>query len=233
MLTNRCNLTCAHCCFSCTAEGEDMSTEVVDAALSFAKANRSRIVLGGGEPTLHPRFDDILRDAIASNTSRDTIGVVTNGTIEETALRLAAMDKRDVTAALSYDQFHDHSAVSDKVRLAFGKLYPTRMEKIADQGRAKKNDLSPYPSDRYRICLGSPCGGLHVLPDGRIYGCVCDDAPLFGRIQDSCDVPAGWMDGQCSFVDRHLALLASRPQPVWHRHPLVRDTLAILGYISG
>ncbi len=51
-ITTRCNMSCEHCCYSCTHEGEDMSLETFRNCLGFDEYN----TLGGGEPTIHPLF---------------------------------------------------------------------------------------------------------------------------------------------------------------------------------
>lgn len=65
MLTTRCNMSCEHCCSNCTAEGQDMSYETWGKALAFVLDwGGETISLGGGEPTLHPLFWQILGESM-------------------------------------------------------------------------------------------------------------------------------------------------------------------------
>ena len=79
----------------------------------------SPLVLGGGEPTVHPQFMDFLGPAIVHNPEPELpILVVTNGKRKDIALKLAWLAKqRLIQAELSVDMFHD--AISDEVLKAF------------------------------------------------------------------------------------------------------------------
>ncbi len=63
-LNNYCNLSCEFCYMSSKpiSAGEHLSMEDFDALLEKMKKSRVlQIALGGGEPTLHPQFTEILR----------------------------------------------------------------------------------------------------------------------------------------------------------------------------
>ncbi len=63
-LNNYCNLSCSYCYMSAKkmGKGEDLSMENFEFLLSEMKKNRVlQIALGGGEPTLHPHFTEILK----------------------------------------------------------------------------------------------------------------------------------------------------------------------------
>lgn len=200
-----------------------MPLDVVRAALQIAHDEKYEITVGGGEPTLHPQFPEILTAARLANTSGTAITVKTNGTNEKWSLWLARMDQRVVTAVLSADQFHNLGAVPESVQREFKLLEIARnggkpikwrrITVIANQGRAKDNGLSTRPE--LRVCLGSPGAGLHVFPDGRIYGCTCDDAPFFGRVQGIHNIPSGWLEGECSFTEINQNLLDASGR-VWY-----------------
>ena len=76
---NPCNLTCSFCCFANRAMKESLSLEQVKKVLlSFRKLGTTGVEFsGGGEPTLHPQFDDMIRYAHELGYK---IGVCTNGT---------------------------------------------------------------------------------------------------------------------------------------------------------
>ena len=52
-ITNRCNLTCMHCCFSAGKQGEEMTTQRVTEILQkIIKWQPDKITITGGEPLL-------------------------------------------------------------------------------------------------------------------------------------------------------------------------------------
>ena len=59
-ITNKCNMLCEHCCFSCTNIGSNMSLKIFRKACEYANYNGLNIFLGGGEPTSHPNLIEIL-----------------------------------------------------------------------------------------------------------------------------------------------------------------------------
>ena len=77
-LINACNLTCSFCCFANRDLTDRLSTERVKKALdSFKKIGVTGIEFtGGGEPTLHPDFEEIARYAKSLGFS---LGLCTNG----------------------------------------------------------------------------------------------------------------------------------------------------------
>lgn len=61
-LTNRCNLTCIHCLRDGNLDKEDLPVELLRRILKEAKTyGISHIAFTGGEPTIHPQLDEILK----------------------------------------------------------------------------------------------------------------------------------------------------------------------------
>ncbi len=60
-LNNYCNLNCSYCYMSATESGENLSMDDFEILLArMVKSRVLQIALGGGEPTLHPNFTEIL-----------------------------------------------------------------------------------------------------------------------------------------------------------------------------
>lgn len=100
-ITNRCNMTCAHCCFACTSRGKDMSVEDFHAAIQLAKEQAQHVTIGG-EPTLHPRFKEFLMHAVwelagvGYDMGMTAVHMVTNGSNTELALNIARLAQQGV-----------------------------------------------------------------------------------------------------------------------------------------
>ena len=109
-LTNRCNLSCAHC-FNNSGEPspDELTTEEILSLINvLSRMGIHRITLTGGEPLLHPDFFRILEHA---RKAPMTVTVFTNGTVvtEEHIRKFKAFN---VKIAVSLDSFsaetHDH-----------------------------------------------------------------------------------------------------------------------------
>jgi radical SAM protein with 4Fe4S-binding SPASM domain len=78
-IDERCNLRCAHCFVSATKQGQTMAyhhiTTKVIPRLSDCRVDR--VTLTGGEPTIHPRFLDVVR---AFRDAGMGVGICTNAT---------------------------------------------------------------------------------------------------------------------------------------------------------
>jgi hypothetical protein len=170
-------MSCAHCGFDCTAKGKDMNIRTFRASVKLAKEITGRICLGGGEPTIHPRFWDFMSISLA--TFRKEVTVVTNGSQTETSLALAHMSTHGVIhACLSLDDYHDpiEKIVVDTFKL--GKASgDDRRGVVGDRGdglgkplfikigRAAANGIG-----HNEYCL---CDNLIIDPDGKIWRCGC------------------------------------------------------------
>lgn len=93
-ITTKCNFRCAHCCYSCSMRGKHGEFHVISEAINFAsKYDDATISIGGGEPTLHPQFFDILRKCL---DNFDYVWMATNGSQTETMYRLRdILDEND------------------------------------------------------------------------------------------------------------------------------------------
>lgn len=85
-ITTKCNMSCGHCCFSCGKYGRHMKWDTFLDALHFIEDRDSVISIGGGEPTLHPRFFDILKTCLQNF---DAVWLAINGSQTNTMFRLA------------------------------------------------------------------------------------------------------------------------------------------------
>ncbi len=77
-LTNRCNLSCKHCLDGRhSTNGENLKIEIIEKILQSARAHGfDDLSFTGGEPTMHPRFIEILTMAYEAGYK---FGFVTNG----------------------------------------------------------------------------------------------------------------------------------------------------------
>lgn len=104
-ITTRCELRCPICIAD--AQGErDLSLEDFDRALDRVLAAEERIDvlnLSGGEPTLHPRFLDLV-DAALAKPGIFGISVSTNGMqLSRSRPLVQALARRGVTVSLQFD----------------------------------------------------------------------------------------------------------------------------------
>lgn len=198
-VTSRCNMACAHCCQSCKpGKGIDMPMDVFFKALD--RVQDSQITIGGGEPTLHPNFLEILINCMAHKWLEMPVLVVTNGTVKHHALLLARLAKHgSIAAELSYnDGYHDAFSymVDGEVVEAFR---PSRKEYVfaSDYNRrgSVDRDLQGYRSVKIISKRGRganitgaentcACGATFFAPDGSIKPCGCLDAPVIGHVND-------------------------------------------------
>lgn len=178
-ITTRCNMRCAHCCFSCTENGIDMSVDMFTRALEWSRRlNDSSVTIGGGEPTIHPDFEKFVEQAISM--LKEPIGIVTNGKEREKALWLAKMNKIGrLHASLSQDRFHEP-------------VEPDVVEAFAVQWKVKEiyDHQQPIAIGRGRNIPDARrqyhCWGMEPLvsPDGLIHQCYCPDSTILGNVYD-------------------------------------------------
>jgi hypothetical protein len=200
-ITTRCNMTCAHCCFACTAKGTDMSRETFHKAIQLASDNESSITIGGGEPTLHPLFQEFLMHAVwelasqSNSNGNPAVFLVTNGSNERIACTLAHLAERGVIGCrLSQDQYHDHSLVTDRVRAAFRR--PKRdhyQHSFRDEYDCRDIEQPLENFQIQRMGRGKSwggksmkdgcCGGVFCTPRGNLYACECKRVKL-GTVND-------------------------------------------------
>ncbi len=192
-ITTRCNMHCAHCCMDATATGKDMPLDIVRAALGHGE---EYVTIGGGEPTLHPDFYEILCLAISS-AGPQGVHVITNGKVKERALVLARLAQVGaIGAELSVDDYHEppdpdvlHAFMKQKNNANTNDLRGIRtVTRILARGRGES---IPGAIDE---CA---CPDVFVAPDGNIYLCGCK-TNLIGNAFDGWTIPDGYEYGECA-----------------------------------
>ena len=194
-ITNRCNALCPHCSLSCTKKGSDMTRDNFIKALTIVRDSGDCIVLGGGEPTIHPLFWDFLGLALSFDDD-STLWLATNGSQVETSIRLAALAKRGTLGVrLSHDKYHPkidfrvirafeessfasggENDLRDKTPWEYG---------LIKAGRARKTAVDPKDR-RKRECA---CPDLFISPRGSIFACGCRKTK-FGTVSNP-QIPPG------------------------------------------
>lgn len=205
-ITERCNMHCDHCCMSATTKGRDMDEVLFIRALDLAVKYGELVTIGGGEPTVHPKFFQLLDRAVlyyeAKALSEPPL-VITNGKRKKQALRLldyVVVRERPLYVELSQDAHHEYIdpevvaaykrvakeyahkayAYSHEPRQAGGVALRTVRE-ILPVGRAKDTGVWTVERDDGSHCC---CEDIFVKPDGSIWSCGCmhtQIGDLFGR----------------------------------------------------
>ena len=181
-ITTRCNMFCEHCCMDATAAGEDMNIETFKKALVYDEY----VAIGGGEPTLHPKFWEFIGLALGFG---EHVWLATNGSQTQTSLALARMAKRGVIGcALSQDAYHD--VIDYEVVQAFtkdkDKSYTRNWDNSISNDNREIRDVTAKEINGGRCDFGREddcvCPGLICEPNGNIRACGCDDSPNLGDI---------------------------------------------------
>lgn len=194
-ITERCNMHCDHCCMSATTKGRDMDEVLFIRALDLAVRYDELVTIGGGEPTVHPKFFQLLDRAISYYETKaldEPPLVITNGKRKKQALRLldyVVGMERPVYVELSQDAHHEYIdpevvvaykrvakayshkayAYSHEPRRAGGVALRTVRE-ILPVGRAKDTGVWTVHRDDGSHCC---CTDVFVKPDGTIWSCGC------------------------------------------------------------
>lgn len=189
-ITSKCNMLCDHCCGDYGPEGEDMEMHVFKEALNLCDAwGMESISLGGGEPTVHPQFWEMVGLAL---TYPFSIWMATNGKRKKDALRLLQMVRDDkLSVDLSMDIWHEE--ISYEVSDAF-RTYEKRARYTGNHA-ARIRDITsgihsaPIRAGRAAKLLSDwdlrddcVCAGMMTLPNGDIKACGCEDSPIVGNV---------------------------------------------------
>lgn len=162
-ITNQCNLNCKTCYNRSGLNNavKEITVEQLDEIIKTLIANGcDRLLWGGGEPTAHSRFDDILD--FADKYPQIGFGVVTNGIIYNEKLLNACKTKENITMQVSLDGSCEE--VNSKTR---GKGSFNKTERFIDGLRESKkkplvkmvisqNNLEDVESF-YRFALSKNC----------------------------------------------------------------------------
>jgi MoaA/NifB/PqqE/SkfB family radical SAM enzyme len=178
-VTNNCNMFCRHCCYNSGPEGKDfISMEAFEVALSLEP--QALLNIGGGEPTCHPLFWDLMSLAIRRR-GVNQVWIATNGKRTDDALELARMIGLGVIrGVLSQDKWHE--PVEDKVVKAFRLA---KRSKSAIRDISKKDRFVPIYGGRCDWGCRWECVGdnmLFVQPNGEIRQCACEFSPIIGDV---------------------------------------------------
>lgn len=176
-----------------------MTREIWQQAVRFAEKYDSEVIaIGGGEPTLHPDFFEILESCLQNFTY---VWMATNGSRTKTMRRLAdILDGEDYhgeydegiclknseqfCVALSLDYFHD--PINEKIesiwkRRVERKVYGYEIRDVTKStygpiamGRAKKTQSG--------WATGCCCSDIMLIPSGKIKLCGCRNSPIIGDV---------------------------------------------------
>lgn len=216
-ITTRCNMSCEHCCMAATERGMDMSRATFLAACKLAEDRGESILLGGGEPTLHPKFWEFIGHSLAHTSLGDTeVWLATNGSQTDTAIRLAGMARGGVIGAcLSQDEWHDE--IDSRVEDAFtagmhhNGMYWTHNPAVPHSDR----DLREVRTIQHDNVIAAgrakewaegadncACPELFATPQGALYACGCKKEKL-GTIKKP-NIPDTLMPGECYSYQEEL-----------------------------
>lgn len=209
-LTDRCNMTCPHCCFAATRKGADMDAYTFIQALDLAANYGQHLTLGGGEPTCHKDFFRFLDKAI-EYYDRGKLEmpplVVTNGKLTGKARKLLQYidEERPVYVDLSQDEYHDpihpeivagfqRHVAANKRRFTFGRNSSAvggadirTVSRIVPVGRAAEAARGILTSSTIHCA----CEDTLTDPHGNVFSCGCR-SHLLGNVFESVDFLDGY-----------------------------------------
>jgi len=112
--TNKCNMTCTHCCFEGRDKSLELSTKELSDLLESVKIVGAEAIewTGGGEPTLYRGLADATRQAKDLGLA---VGMCTNGLVKNVDLDYSLFDWVRVSMNV-FDKYKDRSAWKSTVK---------------------------------------------------------------------------------------------------------------------
>jgi len=153
-------------------------------AVKLANHYGDTISIGGGEPTIHPKFWDMLGWAIThTDHEENKPWLATNGKKTQDALRLASLAKNGVISCnLSQDPYHE--PIDESVIRAFSTKKNGYPYDGSNDHRGVRN-TSHNLINAGRCDWGEDsciCEDIFIKPNGDIYQCGCADSPKIGNV---------------------------------------------------
>lgn len=192
-------MTCIHCCYSCGSKGQDMSIKVFKKCLEW---DNECISIGGGEPTIHPKFWEIIGLALGHV---DYVWLAINGKEKDISLNLARMAKKGILACeLSADEYH--GKIDGAVFSAFEleKYNPHNLPNRNNGDLRGVRDITRWGEKNPIMAgrcdwgdKGCVCEDLFVKPNGNVYVCGCKNSPKLGNIMTLENLPDDLEWGEC------------------------------------
>lgn len=177
-------MSCRHCAFGCTSSGIDMPLDTFKEAAAMAEEFDCGINIGGGEPTLHPDFWEILGISLGSLV--EYVWLSTNGSITDIAIPLARMAAKGIVGCqLSRTQFHDDIDIAVEEAFHKNEKIPHTVDRrgyvgpIAESRIARKGRGINFVKGQSDQCV---CEDTFVEPTGVIRQCGCENSPVIGDV---------------------------------------------------
>jgi len=185
----------------------DMFREIVEKWIDVFKKRGQPVPLGGGEPTLHPKFWKMISFAHSLGL---TPWLATNGSDKETTLMLCELAKKGlVGVALSIDKWHDpiDEEVVETFRDGLTRINRHYYEYWTNKNgedctdcnrdlREIRTTLIPYKGGRannlpeaVELC---PCAGIKFEPTGEMIACGCEGSPQIGDYKKGITAGNEW-----------------------------------------
>lgn len=191
-ITTRCNMSCAHCSFSCELgkPGEHMTKRTLANAIYFAKKVGDEYwAIGGGEPTMHPEFWDVFgRFMEAAQSNGANVWMATNGSLTKRALALANLASADrfesaFNITLSQDYYHD--PIDSRVVNVF-KAMNHDIRDVTRSGRGVTN-IGAAEINGVGETDHCACQDIHISPNGDVRLCGCLEGPVVANVNKKID----------------------------------------------
>ena len=202
-------MNCAHCCYNCTMRGRHGKYSTIIDAINFAwnMEGGESIAIGGGEPTLHPYFFDILERCLSVFSY---VWMATNGSQTDKMFRIANIindedypdcecteDEIDsgyctcydkgiysngkLSVELSQDYFHDE--IDQRIINIWNRNRLThfgiRDVTKSNSGIAGQGRAKITGSGWSDHCV---CSDIIIKPSGKLKLCGCTNSPYIGDI---------------------------------------------------
>jgi organic radical activating enzyme len=230
-ITTRCKMGCKHCLNRCEEAGVDMTLGTFKRIADFLHDNKLRfrvVLIGGGEPTEHPQFFDVL-DWVFERLSTNAYGdktlfmLATNGTFvnrtdaKEFIDRLLGYGlKIQITADPRFYDIELDKTMLDYVLKSGDATVETNVRLLAQMGRALDHPMPEMPSRMSPFCFNARSMSrrngydfttiLHNFENLMYKWCsVCIDPLGAIRIAESLECPTiGTVFNSMQEIDRTL-----------------------------